>query len=80
MILSDPHHIGSWTLPAANVMIHEKGALQIIDFGVAGVVESKNDKRMTFIGTPHWMAPEQHKAFRPNDLKYGFEVSLPEQM
>ncbi|KAL9124433.1 MAG: hypothetical protein Q9217_006232 [Psora testacea] len=71
-----PQCIGSWKSVAANVMIHEKGGLQIIDFGVAGTVESQNDKRMTFIGTPHWMAPEQHKAFRPNDLKYGFEVDV----
>ncbi|KAL9102771.1 MAG: hypothetical protein Q9163_002133 [Psora crenata] len=63
-------------LKAANVMIHEKGGLQIIDFGVAGAVESKKDKRMTFIGTPHWMAPEQHKALRPNELKYGLEVDV----
>ena len=54
-------------------MIHEKGGLQIIDFGVAGVMESKLDKRGTIIGTPHWMPPEQHKNVR--DLKYGFEVS-----
>ena len=54
-------------------MIHENGGLQIIDFGVAGVVESKTDKRGTIIGTPHWMPPEQHKNTR--DLKYGFEVS-----
>ena len=59
-------------------MIHERGGLQIIDFGVAGAVESKNDKRMTFIGTPHWMAPEQHQALGPHDLKYGFEVSSQE--
>ncbi|KAL8637722.1 MAG: hypothetical protein Q9228_005034, partial [Teloschistes exilis] len=43
---------------AANVMIHENGSLQLIDFGVAGLLETSKDKRSTIIGTPHWMAPE----------------------
>ena len=44
---------------AANVLIHEEGRLQLCDFGVATVLETKGDKRQTFIGTLHWMAPEQ---------------------
>ena len=60
---------------AANVMIHEEGALQVIDFGVAGVVESRYDKRGTIIGTPNWMPPEQHRGLtNQTELKYGFEV------
>ena len=55
-------------------MIHEKGGLQIIDFGVAGIVESKMDKRGTIVGTPHWMPPEHHKNWNEG-LQYGFEVS-----
>lgn len=63
------------TVSAANVMIHEQGGLQIIDFGVAGAVESKLDKRGTIIGTPNWMPPEQLKsAANKTDLRYGFEV------
>ena len=59
-------------------MIHERGGLQVIDFGVAGVVESRFDKRGTIIGTPHWMPPEQHKGITTrSELKYGFEVSCP---
>lgn len=60
---------------AANVMIHEKGSLQIIDFGVAAVLQSSTDKRSTVIGTPHWMSPELHKNAPPQGLKYGTEVS-----
>ena len=60
---------------AANVMIHEKGYLQIIDFGVAGVLRTNNDKRSTIIGTPHWMPPELHKNAPPQGLTYGTEVS-----
>ena len=61
---------------AANVMIHEKGKLQVIDFGVAGVLQTKLDKRTTVIGTPHWMAPELLKPAGHEGLNYGTEVSL----
>ena len=57
-------------------MIHEKGRLQVIDFGVAGVLQTKIDKRTTVIGTPHWMAPELLKPAGREGLNYGTEVSL----
>lgn len=59
---------------AANIMIHEKGELQIIDFGVAGVLPTKLDKRSTMIGSLHWMPPEMH--LKNPGLKYGTEVRL----
>ena len=56
-------------------MIHENGKLQVIDFGIAGFVESKLDKRSTVIGTPHWMAPELLKAAGGDGPSYSTEVS-----
>lgn len=59
---------------AANVMIHEEGRLQIIDFGVAGTLVNQEDKRTTVIGTPHWMGPEVFKGKDGKDKGYGTKV------
>ena len=56
----------------ANVLITEQGGLQLCDFGVAGIIENKLDKRSTVIGTPHWMAPELFDA----TPSYGKEVDI----
>jgi serine/threonine protein kinase len=59
-------------LKCANVLITETGDVQLCDFGVAGVIETKFDKRSTFIGTPHWMAPELFD----KEASYGTEVDI----
>ncbi|KAJ2982741.1 hypothetical protein NQ176_g1192 [Zarea fungicola] len=59
-------------LKCANVLITEVGDVQLCDFGVAGVIETKFDKRTTFIGTPHWMAPELFE----ERASYGTEVDI----
>ncbi|KAK0392789.1 hypothetical protein NLU13_2284 [Sarocladium strictum] len=59
-------------LKCANVLVTEVGDVQLCDFGVAGVVENKFDKRTTVIGTPHWMAPELFD----NTASYGTEVDI----
>ncbi len=59
-------------IKCANVLVTEVGSVQLCDFGVAGMMESKFDKRSTFIGTPHWMAPE---LFDQN-AQYGTEVDI----
>ena len=59
-------------LKCANVLVTEVGYVQLCDFGVAGVIETKFDKRTTVIGTPHWMAPE---LFDPT-ASYGTEVDI----
>lgn len=63
---------------AANVLIHEEGRLQICDFGVAGILQSKVDKRSTWIGTLHWMPPEMFVPTSRNDepYKYGSEIDI----
>ncbi|KAK6087340.1 serine threonine-protein kinase nak1 [Seiridium cupressi] len=59
-------------IKCANVLVTEVGGVQLCDFGVAGMMESRFDKRSTFIGTPHWMAPE---LFDMN-ASYGTEVDI----
>ncbi len=59
-------------IKCANVLVTEAGYVQLCDFGVAGVIENKFDKRSTFIGTPHWMAPE---LFDPTP-SYGTQVDI----
>ncbi|TFB06424.1 Serine/threonine-protein kinase nak1 [Trichoderma ghanense] len=59
-------------LKCANVLVTETGDVQLCDFGVAGVMETKVDKRTTFIGTPHWMAPELFD----KEAAYGTEVDI----
>jgi serine/threonine protein kinase len=60
-------------------MITEDGALKIIDFGIAGTLQTNldADKRKTFVGTLHWMPPEMHRrdAVGGTASAYGYEVS-----
>ena len=57
---------------AANVLIHQEGRLELCDFGVATVLDTRTDKRKTFIGTLHWMPPE----LWTENPEYSDEVSV----
>ena len=59
-------------IKCANVLVTEAGGIQLCDFGVAGFVDTRADKRTTFIGTLHWMAPEMFD----HDAKYATEVDI----
>jgi serine/threonine protein kinase len=54
-----PQYLRSPSLiPAANILITHTGRVVLCDFGVSALLTTSQSKRTTFVGTPHWMAPE----------------------
>lgn len=45
-------------LVAANILVTQSGRVVLCDFGVSALLSTTQSKRTTFVGTPHWMAPE----------------------
>ncbi|PRP83928.1 p21-activated protein kinase [Planoprotostelium fungivorum] len=50
-----------------NILLGKGGQVKIADFGNASQLSDRNKQRLTFCGTPYWMAPEviQKKSYGP---------------
>ncbi|EFA81944.1 putative protein serine/threonine kinase [Heterostelium album PN500] len=61
-------------LKGANILLTEAGDVKLADFGVSGLLD-KSSKRLTFIGTPYWMAPEVIEN-RSNQVPYDTKADI----
>ncbi len=55
-------------IKAKNILVMDDGRIKLADFGVAGFLKDKNDRRKTAVGSPHFMAPEVIEE-RPYDCR-----------
>eukprot|EP01097_Dermamoeba_algensis_P008685 TRINITY_DN587_c0_g5_i1.p1 TRINITY_DN587_c0_g5~~TRINITY_DN587_c0_g5_i1.p1 ORF type:complete len:275 (-),score=81.57 TRINITY_DN587_c0_g5_i1:402-1226(-) len=61
---------------APNILINSKGEIKLTDFGVVAILNQKDEKRTSFVGTPWWMAPEMILGCQDINYAYDYKVDI----
>ncbi|XP_063214894.1 serine/threonine-protein kinase 10-like [Chroicocephalus ridibundus] len=61
---------------AGNVLLTLDGDVKLADFGVSAKNSSTVQRRVSFIGTPYWMAPEVVQCETSKESPYGYKADI----
>ncbi|KAM6235147.1 serine/threonine-protein kinase 10-like [Porphyrio hochstetteri] len=61
---------------AGNVLLTLDGDIKLADFGVSAKNSSTVQHRVSFIGTPYWMAPEVVQCETSKESPYGYKADI----
>ncbi|KAM9266270.1 STE20-like serine/threonine-protein kinase [Morus bassanus] len=61
---------------AGNVLLTLNGDVKLADFGVSAKNSSTVQRRVSFIGTPYWMAPEVVQCETSKESPYGYKADI----
>ncbi|NXI64723.1 SLK kinase, partial [Anseranas semipalmata] len=61
---------------AGNVLLTLDGDIKLADFGVSAKNSSTFQRRVSFIGTPYWMAPEVVQCETSKENPYGYKADI----
>ncbi|TNN18173.1 Serine/threonine-protein kinase 10 isoform 1 [Schistosoma japonicum] len=63
-------------MKAGNILLTLNNEVKLADFGVSARLADEKQKRLTFIGTPYWMAPEVINCETFKDAPYNWKADI----